>query len=477
MKKKNITIFFTVLIALIYTGAIVYWHLYIPDYDITIQNPGADNRPEGRERKADDVVIGEFFMRFSEIRNTVHGISNLKGQWSCLRGNDYKNIVNTNIKFNFSDDFPVIWKVETGEGHAAPVISNGLVYLLDYDEKLSSDMLRCFDLETGTEIWRRWYRVPMKRNHGFSRTTPVVNDKYVITMGPYAHVMSCDPVTGSLKWTLDVQKEFDTEVPHWYSGQCPRIEDNQLILAPAGKNTLMIGIDCESGEILWQTPNSVGFTMSHSSIMPMVIHGKKTFVYAGIGGICGVSAESSDRGELLWSIAWNPSVIAPSPLQISNSEIILTAGYGAGGALLQIKNTNGKWSATFADKYKPNEGVSSEQQTPILYEKMVITIPPKDGGGIRGKLVAYSPSNLRFPIWESAADERFGLGPYLIIGARLFALKDDGELFVYKLEEKNMTLLKKQRIMDGHDAWGPMAFADGYLILRDADWVYCLRII
>jgi len=111
-----------------------------------------------------------------------------------------------------------------------------------------------------------------------------------------------------------------------------------------------------------------------------------------------------------------------------------------------------------------------------LYEQMAITILPKDGGGMRGKLVAYSPTNLRTPIWESAADERFGLGPYMIIGNHLFALKEDGELYIYKLEPKRMSFVKKQRIMEGIDAWGPMAYADGYLLLRDAHWVYCLKI-
>ena len=476
MKKKNIIWLITILIALIYTGAIVFWHLYTPDYKVTIQNPGADNRPEGKSRKADEVVIGEFFMRYAEGRDVMHYVS--AEQWPCFRGSDYKNIARTNAQFNISSDFSVQWKVETGEGHAAPVIYNGLVYLLDYDEKLSSDMLRCFDLESGTELWRRWYRVPMKRNHGFSRTAPAVTDQYVITMGPYAHLMCCDRLTGELKWTLDVQKQFETEVPFWYSGQCPRIENNQLIVAPAGKETLMAGIDCETGEVAWQTPNSTGYKMSHSSIMPMTLHGKKTYVYAGIGGVCGVSAEVADKGKLLWNVdKWKPSVVAPSPLQLSAGEILLTAGYGSGGALLQVKNTEGKWLATIADQYKPNEGLSSEQQTPILYEQMAITIPPKDGGGIRGKLVAYSPSNLRTPMWESAADERFGLGPYLVISNYLFALKEDGELYVYKLEPKKMTLVKKQRIIDGHDAWGPMAYADGYLILRDADLVYCLKII
>jgi outer membrane protein assembly factor BamB len=316
----------------------------------------------------------------------------------------------------------------------------------------------------------------MKRNHGFSRTVPVINEKCIITFGPEAHVMCCDPVNGDLKWTMDLKKQFGTKVPHWYSGQCMRIEDNQLILAPAGTEILMIGVDYETGEILWQTPNTPGYKMSHSSVAPMVIHGKKTFVYAGEGGVCGVSAEVADRGKLLWNVeTWRPNVVAPTPVQLSASNMVLTAGYGANSALLQVNYTDGKWSAKIIDQFKPEEGLSSEQQTPIMYGQMVITIIPKKGN-LREKLVAYSPSNIRTPIWESASDERFGLGPYMIINNHLFAFKDDGELYVYKIEQRGMTLVKKQRIMDGSDAWGPMAFADGYLVLRDADWVYCLKI-
>jgi outer membrane protein assembly factor BamB len=210
--------------------------------------------------------------------------------------------------------------------------------------------------------------------------------------------------------------------------------------------------------------------------MPMMIQGKKTYVYAADGGISGVSAEAVDKGKLLWNVDWRPTTVAPSPVQIAPDKIVMTAGYGSGGALLQVRNTAGNWSATLIDQYDADQGLSSEQQTPILYEQMVITIPPDNGGIRRRKVVAYSPSNIRTPIWESAADERFGLGPYMIIGNHLFAFKDDGELYVYKLEQQSMTLVKKQRIMDGHDAWGPMAYADGYLILRDADWVYCLKI-
>ena len=458
---------------ILYAGLIIGWHIYAPHEDLTIQAPGADNRPEGVVRAANDVLIGEFFMKYEDIP-----ISELTGKWNSFRGELSNNIIITPENINTSEgEYPVMWSVETGEGHAAPVIYNGRVYFLDYNEQLSSDALRCFSLETGQELWRRWYRVPIKRNHGFSRTVPFINDDYIITIGPEGHVMCCDPITGDMKWSLDMQKEFNTEVPFWYTGQCPLVDNDVLVLAPAGEEVLFAGFDCHTGEMLWTTPNTLGYKMSHSSIMPMTLSGKKTYVYIGVGGICGISAEESDRGTLLWETSkWQPSVIAPSPIQISSNQIFVVAGYGTGGAMLRIDHSGSKWAVTITDQYKPNEGLASEQQTPILHNNMIISVMPKDGGGHRGKLVCYLPSNLRSPVWTSAADERFGLGPYIMINNNLFVFKDDGELYVYEVQAQSMKLLKKQRIMDGADAWGPLAYADGMLIVRDAHFVKCLKI-
>ena len=59
----------------------------------------------------------------------------------------------------------------------------------------------------------------------------------------------------------------------------------------------------------------------------------------------------------------------------------------------------------------------------------------------------------------------------------LFALKEDGELFAYQVGALSMTLLKRQRVMEeGIDAWGPMAYADGYLMVRDSKTIKCLKI-
>lgn len=470
--KRPLT-WITVGVALLWAALLLAWHLYDPYKGLSAQEPGADNRPAGTTRKADDVVIGEFFMKYDEPLP-----KGFTGAWNGFRGAERNNIVNSDDRIATDADYPVLWQIETGEGHAAPAIYKGLAYFLDYDETLSSDALRCVSLENGKEIWKRWYRVRMKRNHGFSRTIPAVGDGYVISLGPEGHVMCCDPLTGDLKWTIDMKETFGTEVPFWYAGQCPLVDNGTLVLAPAGEKALLAGIDCRTGEVRWTTPNSVSFKMSHSSVMPVTLEGKKTYVYVGIGGVAGISAEGSDKGQLLWSTTkWQPSVVAPSPLGISSKRVFLVAGYGTGGALLEVTRNGASWKADILEQYKADKGLSAEQQTPILYDGMILSILPKDAGGNREKLVIYHPSDLHTPVWKSANDEKFGLGPYLAVNGKLFAFNERGTLYVYTINKGSLTLLRKQEVLpDGEDAWGPMAYADGRLLLRDSRHLLCLKI-
>ena len=470
--KKNVTIV-TIAVTLIFTGVIVGWHLYVPRSFLDIQAPGADKRPEGSARGIGDVLIGEYFQKYDDA------VSNLDGKWIRFRGKNSDNIVLAPETLNLSnDDYDILWTVETGEGYAGPVIYNGRLYLLDYIESMSSDALRCFDLLTGTELWRRWYRVPMRRNHGFSRTVPAIGEEYIITIGPMGHVMSCDPITGELKWSLDMQQKYNSVIPMWFTGQCPLVEDNTVILAPAGDSILLAGYDVHSGNRIWSTPNTPNFAMSHSSVMPITINGKKMYVYVSVGGICGVSAEEADRGALLWSTSdWRASVAVASPVLIANNRIFVTAGYGVGSAVLQIDGQGNRWSVSVVQQFRPIDGLSSEQQTPIFHNNMLIATLPRSAGAIRERLTMYAPSNLRTPVWTSEpSDVRSFYGPYMVINNHVFLFTEDGELFVYEILQQSMRLVKRQRVMDGVDAFGPMAYADGILVLGDAHTIKALKI-
>jgi len=67
--KRKLTLI-TAGVAVIYTIVLIGWHIYTPADNFSLQTPGADNRPEGNARKADDVVVGEFFMKYDEKPQT-----------------------------------------------------------------------------------------------------------------------------------------------------------------------------------------------------------------------------------------------------------------------------------------------------------------------------------------------------------------------------------------------------------------------
>jgi outer membrane protein assembly factor BamB len=443
--------------------------------------PGMDNRPE-IEPRSDTVVVGEFFNNMNPFDELI------PGSWPRFRGARFDNINHDIIPLAESWDStgpPVEWRITLGEGYAGPAVFKGRVYVLDYNERIKADMLRCFSLKSGAELWRRWYNVDIKRNHGYSRTVPAVTDKYLVSIGPRSHVMCVDPMTGDLFWTLDMEKEFGIPgsrkgviTPDWYTGQCPLIDDGVAVLAPGGK-ALMVGIDCATGEELWRTPNPDTLRMSHGSIMPMTIHGKKMYVYNAIGAVCGVSAEGNDKGRLLWKATeWNPSTSAASPLLLEDNEIAVFGSYGAGGARLRINYDGSSFSATVVEMHKAMEGASSDQHTPIITGDLLWTVMPENAGALKKQLVCYNISDLRTPVWTSGKENRFGrgLGPYIVSGDRMFLLDDEGTLYIFRLESSGASLLSQYKILDGIEAWGPMAFGGNYLIMRDSRNIVSLYI-
>jgi outer membrane protein assembly factor BamB len=462
-------IYIILTLTLLGIGSLAFWFAYNPADDIVKSIPGMDNRVNMDSLVNENIEIGEDFIKYADYK------SSLTGKWNSFRGPDRDNINKESIRL--IDKFPetpnILWKVELGEGHAAPAIFNGKVYILDYNEESKADELRCFALETGTELWKRSYNVHVKRNHGMSRTIPAVTDSFVVTIGPRGHVMCSNPETGKFLWGMDLVKEYGTEIPFWYTGQCPIIDDNIAVIATGG-SSLIIGISCKTGEIVWSTPNPDKWKMSHSSIMPITIHGKKLYVYAAVGGIVGISAEQKDKGKILWKTKeFAPSVVAPSALSLDNNRIFITAGYGAGAMLFEVKKN---FEIEILQQYKPKDGLASEQQTPIFYKGHLFGILPKDAGQNRNQFVCYEQNDCQKIIWASGKTERFGLGPYAIADGKFFILNDDGTLTIAKASTAGFQIFDRAKILDGQDAWGPLAFADGYLLLRDSKTMVCLNI-
>jgi outer membrane protein assembly factor BamB len=363
----------------------------------------------------------------------------------------------------------VLWRVVLGEGYAGAAIRSGCVYVLDYDEGGQTDTLRCLSLDDGREIWRNGYPVQVTRNHGISRTVPALAGDCVITIGPRCHVACWDATTGECRWLMDLVRQYGTQEPRWYTGQCPFIDGDRLILAPCG-DALLMAVDSKTGSVIWRTPNPRRWQMTHVSIMPMDVAGRRTYVYCGSGGVAGVAA---DNGALLWEcVEWPVQFAhAPSPLVLPADRILLSSGYGndVGGLVLQLRATGDKFVAEVAARLTPKQ-FNSEQQTPILMGDHILGTRKRTAG----QLVCLDLRGNE--VWNSGSD-RFGHGPYLLADGLVLAMDNSGKLTLAEVSSAGYRrLASSQALENGVDAWGPMALVAGRLIVRDMTRMVCLDV-
>lgn len=451
-------------------AALWWWLSAAPSFDLDLRVPLESNitlRASGITAPLD---LSGTFISFGGVPAALQGF------WPRFRGTGFDNIAAPDERL--ADTWPrggpeVLWSIPLGDGHAGPAVLGGRFFVMDYDEDLGGDALRCFSLADGTEIWRRWYGVKIKRNHGISRTVPAVTEKFVVAMGPKCHVTCLDSQTGEFLWGIDLQKDYETQVPLWYTGQCPLIDGDTAVVAPGG-SALLVGIDCATGDVKWRTPNPDGWAMSHSSVMPMEFGGRRMYVYCAIGGVVGVAADGPDAGEVLWRTdAWDRPVISPSPIIFEDGRIFLTAGYGGGSMMIRVSEDGGAFRAETV--YTLDKTVfSSEQQTPILYEGYLYGVLTNDAGAARREFACLDPAGE--VVWTSGRENRFGLGPFLVADGKILVLSDDGVLTMIEATPAGYRQMVQAEVLDGRDAWGPMALVDGRLLLRDSRTLKCLDV-
>ena len=85
-------------------------------------------------------------------------------------------------------------------------------------------------------------------------------------------------------------------------------------------------------------------------------------------------------------------------------------------------------------------------------------------------------------IWASGKDARFfkGYGPIMIADGMIIAMEPGSTsrpkslLRLVEATPEGYRQLAEAKVLDGHDAWAPMALAGGRLIVRDFNTMRCL---
>lgn len=459
---KKFTPALPALVAVVGLAAFALWWSSRTGEGLRLRIPGTDAAPGDVAAGANPVLTGKLIPGGGQP-------SELPGAWPQFRGPNRNGMAIEPAKL--SRDWKTsppreLWSLDVGEGYAGVAVHAGRVYLLDYDRDAKQSALRCLSLADGKEIWRFSYPLTIKRYHGMTRTVPAVTEKFVVALDSKCNVLCLDAASGELKWSVSLVREFGATVPEWYAGQCPLVEGDKVILAPGGKDALVIALDLATGKPLWQTPNTRGWKMTHSSIMPMDFAGRRLYVYCASKGVVGVDAKG---GKLLWETPdWKISIATvPSPLPLPDGKIFLTGGYGAGSLMLQLEDKDGKLTTKALFKLPP-EVFGATQHTPILKDGYLY------GARADGRFVCLGLDGK--VVWASGPGETFGLGSFLIADDLIFALNDSGKLRLMEASPSRFNLLGESQPLTNRESWAPMALAGNRLLLRDLTRLVCLDV-
>ena len=376
----------------------------------------------------------------------------------------------------------VLWTTSLGPGFGGPVIKDGKVYLLDRDDK-TGDIMRCFDFNTGKELWRFSYDAPGSVSYPGSRSVPTIDGNRVYSCGPNGDLYCIDINTHKPIWNKNIMKDFGgTRVPVWAITQSPLIYGDLLVVSYSrDPDAGLVAFNKLTGKILWKTDAIGNETYASPSLAKIAVEDQivmafsstNTYMHKDVktspGRIIGLKPQT---GEILWEYNNWPNVIQVAPaLDAGEGRIIVVGGYDRGTAMIQVeKMSNGKYGVRelfnhndFGDHTKP----------PVLYNgyfyAQFSTNSKRDGlccMNMDGKVM-----------WKTMRNPLFDKGSMILADGVILATDGKSTLYLIQPDPSGFKPLASAKVLDdGPQNWAPMALANGKLILRDQGRMICVKV-
>ncbi|NQU85430.1 MAG: PQQ-like beta-propeller repeat protein [Mariniphaga sp.] len=383
----------------------------------------------------------------------------------------------------------VLWTVDVGIGYGGPVVKDGKAYLLDRDDKVGDNM-RCFDLNSGKELWNFEYNSPGEVMFPGSRSVPVLDGNHVYSCGLNGDLYCFDINTHKPVWNKNVWSDFGgQEIPRWAISQCPIIYGDLLIIASQAPDAGVVAYDKLTGNVKWKTPalGPVGYVSpaivkvgdeDHVVMMTASAGGRGTPETGGL--TVGIDPLI---GKILWEYTnWKCRIPAPGAFDAGDGKILIIGAYRSGSAMIEVsKKADGSYNVTELFK---TEDFGGHTKPPLFVDGYFYahyrTNERRDGlvcMNMDGKIM-----------WKTGREPEFNKGSMIVADGLILATDGGKSLYLIKPDPSGFKPIASAELLTteipederaaryGTQNWGPMALADGKLLIRDQSRLMCVKV-
>lgn len=400
--------------------------------------------------------------------------------WNQYLGPDRNaTISGVDILQSWSEKGPKeLWSFPLGEGYGGAAIYGEEVFILDR-LKGESDLLRCLDLNTGEEKWTYSYEAKGEISFPGSRTVPTVDDTYIWTVGPHGDFYCFNKETGKPVWKLNLLEDFDRELTTWGVSQAPLIYENLVIVAPDGNKAGVVAYEKTTGELVWKTrplsghPTHVSPTLASFGGLDQVViispFDRKDSTLSHE-----VVAFEAKSGKELWRYTGLKSFLTVTPaLVIDDKRLMLTdcsydKGYNPVSIMLEISKTGEEFEVR---QLFLTEEAGCKMHPAVQYENHLYL----NHNGRPNQMMCLTMDGK--VVWEEGEAPGFEMGAMILVDGLIINQNgQNGDIHLIEPSPEGYKELGKASFFSStkSQAWAPLAFSQGLLIVRDMEKMVCV---
>lgn len=395
----------------------------------------------------------------------------------------------TGLIQDLSNGLELVWEMDRGKGHAAPVVLDGSLVLIHQIDK--EEVIECREAATGKVKWEHRYSVDIGQNYGITdapRSSPVIDPETntVFTYGNDGDLIAFDLKSGKIRWQLDVDDEFGEAPVFFGRGSCPLVFGDQLIVNVGAPDACIVSLSIADGKTKWKAAHE--WNASYASPVAGVVNGEdRIFVFAGgmvdppHGGLISLNPENGKiDGEVAWRSKMFASVNAASPVPCGPNRVFITEDYGEGGVMIR-----------FGSDFKPEiawqaPDLSCQFQTPLYHDGHLYGF-----GGTGGLLLCYealtgrlrwSEPFIRVTVpWDGRElPVNFGRGNLVHADGNFLCLGENGTLAWMDLSpDTGARIISATQPFYAPETWAAPVISDGLLFVNQSELgsrLLCYRI-
>lgn len=354
------------------------------------------------------------------------------------------------------------WQAIVGVGHASPVISGSR--LVVHTRQGNREVVAAFDLSSGKPLWQDGVDAPYTMNsaatgHGPGpKSTPLIADGRVFTLGISGIFSAHDAATGKLLW----RKNAPPTPPEFGTASSPIADGANVIAFLGGTGAgALTAMDAATGAVKWRW---TGDGPAYASPIVATIGGTRQIITQSQTKLVGVAAVD---GRLLWEVPVKTPYEQNSVTPLVVNDVVVAAGLDIPTVAYSIHADPGKgWQAT--PRWR-NEQVSMYMSSPAAGGSAIFGLSNKN----RGQFFAIDSASGK-TLWlgkgreaENASIVR--AGDYLLLATT------SSELIVAKTSAAGFEEVKRYTVADSA-MWAHPAFAGRIIAVKDVDklvvWTY-----